>query len=339
MVSQKVEPDWDAWNQQEQRQRRAMRRRRVGAYSVVAAMLAVAAIVAVTSSRDERSTDRVGDDPTVPVFTQSGRFFLDLESGATRPLPEGIPHGTFYAVSPDRTMVATTPCCDGSDPLYVANVDGTGVRQLTGNVMDGYSPSWSPDGTMLVFQGRDGGTLAFGDLFVIDVATGDLTRITNLDQEKRYGWWFLSPSFAPDGRSVLFHLPTGSGELPGDPARWDLWSVPISGGEPTLVRRDASMGAYAPDGTLAYGDPAPDPADWTSRTLRVSEAGGGPARVIARGEAIEFPRWSPDGTRIAYVDSFAVYVLDVATGEASHVANGDWVSWFDEDTLVIIPSP
>src|SRR5918996_1237556 len=37
--------------------------------------------------------------------------------------------------------------------------------------------------------------------------------------------------------------------------RWDLWSVPVAGGEPTLVVRNASMGVYAPDGqTLAYLD-------------------------------------------------------------------------------------
>jgi Tol biopolymer transport system component len=339
MVTKQKPPDPGALERQRTRQVRTMRNRKVGAFAVVAALLGVAAIVAVNSLPDRGRTDPVGDDPTVPVSIRSGRFLLDLGTGATRPLPDGVPYGAFYAVSPDGTMVATNPCCDASDPLFVANVDGTGVRELTGNVMDGYGPSWSPDGTMLVFQGRDGSTLAFGDLFVVDVASGKRTRITNLDQEKRYGWWFLSPSFSPDGRSVLFHLPAGSGISPRDPARWDLWSVPISGGEPTLVRRDASMGAYAPDGTLAYGDPTPDPADWTSPTLLISDAGDASPRAVAEGDAIEFPRWSPDGTRIAYVDSGAVYVLDVATGETSHVADGDWVHWFDDDTLVISSSP
>jgi Tol biopolymer transport system component len=94
------------------------------------------------------------------------------------------------------------------------------------------------------------------------------------------------------------------------------------------------MGAYSVDGSLAYVDPSP--GDWSSDNLLVAD-GSGPGRVVARGDEIVFPRWSPDGTRIAYVDGGGVYVLDVATGEASHVANGGSGEWFDEDTLVISP--
>ena len=328
IVSQKVEPDRDAWNQQEQRQRSAMRGRRIGAYAVVAALLAVAAVVAVTSWPDRPPTDGVGDDhPSVPS-TASGRFFLDLKTGATRPLPDGIPHGSYYAISPDGTMVATNPCCDGSDPVFVANVDGTDVRQITESPMDGYGPRWSPDGSMLAFQGRNGATSELGDLFVVDVATGDRTRITNLEPNS-YDPWFLSPSFTADGRSILFQLPRGPGRTP---AAWDLWSVPIAGGEPTLVWRDASLGAYAPNGrSLAYLDPSR--GEWASATLLLE--GDSAPHVIAEGARIEFPRWFPDGTRIAYVDSGAVHVVDIATRQTSRVADGSWAEWFDEDTLVI----
>jgi Tol biopolymer transport system component len=302
----------------------------VAATLVVAAVYAIATIPAGPSDR----TGVPGQSPS--ISTPSGRTFVDLETGATEPLPDGIPHGTFYAVSPDGTMVATNPCCSSVDPVWIVNIDGTGLRPITEGEMDGYGARWSPDGSMLVFQGRDGSTEQLGDLFVVDVATGDRTRVTDLDRTDldrgSYGLWFLSPSFTPDGRSILFHLPRGSDRLP---ARWDLWSVPIDGGEPTLVRRDASMGAYAPDGTLAYLDPSP--GDWSSPTLSVSGAGGGPPRVVAEGDEIAFPRWSPDGTRIAYVDGGAVYVVDVATGETSRVADGGWGEWFDEDTLIIGP--
>ena len=330
MVTKQAEPDVGSWREQEQRQRRTVRNRRIGAYAIAAAIIGIAAIVAVNTLPGRGSTEKVGDNPPVPVSPRSGRYFLDLETGATRPLPDGIPQGESYTVSPDRTMVATNPCCSGNDPVWIVNIDGTELRPITEGEMDGYGPRWSPDGSMLVFQGRDGSTNELGNLFVVDVATGDRTRVTNLEP-KSYEPWFLSPSFTPDGRSILFQLPRGPGHTP---AGWDLWSVPIDGGEPTLVLRDASMGAYslrgAWDGALAFVG-----VDGSSDLLQFAKdpltAG------VARGDEIAFPRWSPDGTRIAYVDGGSVYVVDIGTTVTSRVAKGGSGEWFDDDTLIISP--
>jgi dipeptidyl aminopeptidase/acylaminoacyl peptidase len=331
MVTKQKPSDTGALERQRTRQIRTMRNRKIGAYGVAAALIGIAAIVAVNSLPDRGNTNKGASNPTRTVSTRSGRYFLDLGTGETRPLPDGIPQGESYAVSPDRTMVATNPCCSGNDPVWIVNIDGTDLRLITKGEMDGYGPRWSADGSMLVFQGRDGSTSELGDLFVVDVATGDRTRITNLGPES-YEPWFLSPSFTPDGRSILFQLPRGPGHTP---AGWDLWSVPIDGGEPTLVLRDASMGAYSVDGALAFENPSP--GDWSSDLLQFAKdpltAG------VARGDEIAFPRWSPDGKRIAYVDRGSVYVVDPWTGETSRVrvAEGGSGEWFDDDTLIISP--
>jgi len=119
--------------------------------------------------------------------------------------------------------------------------------------------------------------------------------------------------------------------------RWDLWSVPVSGGEPTLVVRNASMGVYAPDGeTLAYLD-SPR-GGWTSSRLMVADADGSDPRLLVEGDQIEHPRWSPDGTRIAYSDSDGGHVVDVSTGEASLVtADAGVLDWFGDDMLLVAP--
>ena len=330
MVTDQKPSDPGALERQHTRQIRTARNRKMGALVVAAALFAIATIIAVNSMPGVGSADKVGDNSKVTAPPRSDRYFLDLETGATRPLPNGIPEGVTYAVSPDGTMVATNPCCFGNDPVWIVNIDGTDLRSIIGGEMDGYGARWSPDGSMLVFQGRDGSTSELGDLFVVDVATGDSTRITNLGP-KNYEPWFLSPSFTPDGRSVLYQLPRGPSRTP---AGWDLWSVPIDGGEPTLVQPDASMGAYSMDGTLAFASD-PSPGDWSSDLLVVSKdpmTGG-----VAHGDEIAFPRWSPDGTRIAYVDGGSVYVVDVATRETSYVAEGGSGEWFDEDTLIISP--
>jgi Tol biopolymer transport system component len=328
MVTKQTEPDLGSWNDQERRQRRSVRNRKIGAFALVAAVLAVAAIVAITLPREERTTD-VGTRPETP----SGPYYVNLATGATTPLPESILGGSLYFTSPDRTMFVINPCCGSPNPVTVANVDGTGARQVTPESIDGFGARWSPDGSTLVYQRRDGATAEIGNLFVVDVATGQATRVTDLDPAS-YDPWAMLPSFSADGQTIIFHMPRGPNDFVS--TRWDVWSVPVAGGEPTLVVRNASMGVYAPDGkTLAYLD-SPR-GDWTSSRLMVADDGSDP-RLLVEGDEIGFPRWSPDGTRIAYSDTDGTHVVDVSTGEASLVtADAGVLDWFGDDTLVVAP--
>jgi Tol biopolymer transport system component len=50
---------------------------------------------------------------------------------------------------------------------------------------------------------------------------------------------------------------------------------------------------------------------------------------------LQWPRWSPDGTGIAYSNGSAVYLVDVATGETTKVAHGGQPEWLDANTLII----
>ena len=278
-------------------------------------------------------TSPAGEPSSPPVADISEASFVDLRTGAKDVLPESILGGTIYFTSPDQTMFAYNPCCDPPNPAFVANVDGSGVREITQDGTDGFGVRWSPDGSTLVYQGRNAATHEIGNLFVVDVATGETTQITDLDPAS-YGWWYLAPTFTPDGESIVFHVPRG----PDDDAttRWDLWSVPVAGGEPSLLVRDASQAAYAPDGgTIAYLD---SPRGyWASSRLMVADVDGGDPRVLVQRDQIDVPRWSPDGARIVYTEGEGIHVLDVATGETSLVAEGGTASWFDDDTLVVAP--
>ena len=333
MTTKQVEPDVDAWREQEKHQRRSSRNKKIGAFAVAAA-IGVVAVVFVLVNRTEPSTNTPAANPSPrPLPEFSVPSLVDLQTGGATPLPESILGGSLYFTSPDRTMFVINSCCNTPNPVSIANVDGTGVRQITPDGVDGFVARWSPDGSMLVYQQRDGATYEIGNLFVVDVATGEATQITDLDPEN-YGWWALHPSFSPDGQTIIFHMPRG----PNDDVstRWDLWSVPAAGGEPTLVVHNASMGVYAPDGgTLAYLD-SPR-GDWTSSRLMVADVDGSDPRLLVQGDRIEEPRWSPDGTRIAYTDADGIHVVDVSTGEASLVAEGGTSDWFGDDTLVVVP--
>jgi Tol biopolymer transport system component len=52
---------------------------------------------------------------------------------------------------------------------------------------------------------------------------------------------------------------------------------------------------------------------------------------------IGYPAMSPDGSRIAYQDGGSIYVVDVSTGEATKVADGEIAEWLDDDRLIVNP--
>ena len=329
MTTKQMEPDVDAWRDQEKRQRRSSRTKKISVFAVAAAFAVVALALVFMSRSDPRDQVAPANTPA-PSYPQWGPYLLDLPTGDTTPLPVDIRAGALYFGSPDGTMLVYSDCCSSPNPVWVANVDGTEIRQITPDGVDGFGAQWSPDGSMLVYQQRDGLTREIGNLVIVDVATGRTTQITDLEPAK-YGLWFMSPSFSSDGEHVLFHLPRG----PNDDTQWDLWSVPVGGGEPALEVRDASMGAWAPTGgALAYVD-SPS-GDWTSPRLMVRDPDG-VTRLLVEGERIDFARWSPDGTRIAYSDDERVSVVNVATGDAAQVAESGRSGWLDDETLVVVP--
>ena len=271
---------------------------------------------------------------------------VDIDTGKITPLPASIAtSGTSYAVSPDHTTVAYNACCAQPGPVMAANLDGTQVRPLTDPGWDAYGAQWSPDGSQLVYQQRHATTNELGNLFVLDVKTGQQTQITNFDQTKQWDWWFTFPSFSPDGPFVLFQLPRGDN---GNPA-WDLWMVPVTGGEPLLLRHNAGWGGSSSAAWLRSIDPRRIGAPYYAYLSPVNKddfTGGGlwiashesrmfaPPVLVRNGHLI-WPRWSPDGTRISYSEGGSIYVLDVATGSATKVAEGGNAEWFDDHTLIV----
>src|SRR5262245_22727398 len=134
------------------------RNRKLGALAVAAVLVAMVAIVAVSSSRTEQR-QTIQSPPINPAIAwpitgpSSGGFTVDLSTGRASPLPDSIVYsGSYYAVSPDHTKVAFSPCCNSPFPLYLANIDGTGITRITPAGYDATGAQWSPDSSQLVYQ-------------------------------------------------------------------------------------------------------------------------------------------------------------------------------------------
>ena len=66
---------------------------------------------------------------------------------------------------PKGEKIAFVSTKSGNAEIYVVNVDGTGLEQLTSGKAVNASPNWSPDGKQIVFVSNRDGSLA---LFIMD---------------------------------------------------------------------------------------------------------------------------------------------------------------------------
>jgi len=140
-----------------------------------------------------------------------GIFVLDLATGLMQSItanpyagyldkePDYSPDGTQIVFVRDRQLVEAGAPRD-RQALFMVNVDGNGLRQLTPWGPGVGTPSWAPDGSMIVFRG---GIVGQPDgpsqIFVIGANGRGMTQLTF--GSKAASFW---PSWSPDGRSIIF---------------------------------------------------------------------------------------------------------------------------------------
>lgn len=327
MSTQKVKQEPGALERQFKRRDRKNRNRKIGAIAVVG-VIVVLALIAIVTLRPTSGETGVATNPvsSAPPGALGTNNFVDLETGQRTPASEEFAGARLMQVSPDGSMVAFNTCCTSDDRVWVANIDGTQKRAISPANLDGYAASWSPDGSTLVFQGRDAVTKNIGQLYLADVETGEVTKLTHLAPLVS-GDWVVSADISPDGGSVMFHLPRGT-----SPEKWDLWTIPITGGTPTLLRENAGFASYGPDGTIAFLD---HPEDRVGQGVWVMDADGSHARKLVGNGPLAWPRMSPDGTKVAYERAGNAEIVTVATGQVSEVTAGTQPAWVDDRTLIV----
>ena len=100
----------------------------------------------------------------------------------------------------------------------------TNWEQLTFFTDSVVYPAISPDGRMLAFIRGDNPFFGRGDLYLKLLPSGDAVQLTHDSVAK------LSPVFSPDGSRISY----------GTVGPWDTWEVPVLGGQPDVLLRNAS---------------------------------------------------------------------------------------------------
>jgi TolB protein len=120
--------------------------------------------------------------------------------------------------SPDGTKIAYTrhsaPAPDPRNPsdaeIYLINPDGTELTRLTFNDYEERAPSWSPDGSRIVFMARVGTHPGIpGSKFEICAMNADGTNFLQLTDNAVFEG---TPTFSPDGQKIVFSRDVGAGQ-------------------------------------------------------------------------------------------------------------------------------
>lgn len=365
-------PPPDAFERILRRRERKQRNKRIAA-GVVGIAVFVAAIVAVGVAARDSGQQPASSGTTGPSLAPTGStapsgepplagpeyelildagspdYVLDLDTGAMTPLPGAIirsgeyrPWNGRYAASPDASTLAfVAQDDDGRFQIFVANLDGTEIRQVTHDPVAAISPAWSPDATMIAYEGSSG-ELGVPALFVLDVVTGETTKVIDVSP----GAWDAAPTFTPDGSSLLYS------DLDSDVSVVRI--VLVAGGESTILfgQRPGSVGEgplYV--GGMRYAGNASMSPDGSLVTMMGDTGGSGAFRVVANADGSGLRQipgresnpagaWSPDGSRIVCATDDGepgggLKVVDIASGQGYRVAEGSAAIWLDDHTLLV----
>jgi serine/threonine protein kinase len=151
---------------------------------------------------------------------------MNADGSGVRQITDNAAADTAPSWSPDGAWIAFASNRGGTYDVWIMRPDGSDVRQVTESPVDALGPTWSADGRRIGYYVRVNNNSDTTDLYVIELASGAVTRLTAntvLDQ------WL---EWSPDGLRLAFDSDRDSG------TRFDLYVLDLATGELRQITSD-----------------------------------------------------------------------------------------------------
>lgn len=275
------------------------------------------------------------------AYTSWGIYTMNPDGSDTLYL--GAPGAQWPSWSPDGTKIAYEFQAAGEQTLsiWVMDADGSNPTRVFGGGSafngGGYAegPSWSPDGTEIVFSWRPYYQRFPG---FYDLRSPEIYAVapdgTGLRQITNDGGYNQEPEFSPDGETIAFTSTRNPGPRVQD-INYDIYTVPADGSGPATQLTSASgweqQPSWSPDGSALTYSYWPE-ANTTSQVWIMDSDGTDQRAVSETWPYGWMPTFSPDGASIVYAQSvigsnWNIETIPVTGGTATTLTTGEGTEW------------
>ncbi len=142
------------------------------------------------------------------IFDMLGDLYaVDINGGQAVSLTQDFAWNIHPAVSPDGKRIAFISDRDGLSNLWVMNIDGSGLRQVSKekkNLI--HSPKWSPDGQYIVVTKgiMSSRSIPAGEIWLYHHTGGEGLVIKKRASGKKDQKNIADPAFSPDGKYLYY---------------------------------------------------------------------------------------------------------------------------------------
>jgi eukaryotic-like serine/threonine-protein kinase len=232
--------------------------------------------------------------PVLPTLTPTQTL---LPTPEISPTPDNTPIAVATTVGGGSGQVAFASTRLGLPQIFLVNMDGTDLLQITDMEQGACQPSWSPDGLQLVFISPCGGRGEFyetiyneSSLYTINADGTGLKQLTQSPGSD------FDPAWSPDGERIAFtSVRDGFRQI----YTLDLDSLDVTLLTNTEDTIDSSQPAWSPDGSrIAYTVKRLG----TYQVWAMTNTGQESVQLARSGQDLwDFlPAWSTDGRTIVF---------------------------------------
>jgi Tol biopolymer transport system component len=204
-----------------------------------------------------------------------------------------------------KQIAVSIELANGRVSTAIINPKGKVVRvlKLPDKTLNMVCTVWSPDDRRLACETWELSNPDRAGIYTVRAVDGrKLKRLTSSSA----GNQDLAGDYSPDGKNIVFKRTVDGNNGP-------LMVVPADGGEPRQIADQVveDSGRYSPDGETVVTSSAGTIVFLNVATGKITD------RIAEEGHDLFGPSWSPDGTRVAYLNTLSgQHMADIYTSHA-----------------------